>query len=132
MTRALRGDFARVNDFKRNLRALPITLATAVAKAAAPRMTELTREAFDGNRNVYGDARPAGADGQPLTLEATGETRRTLEFTQIGRLVRAALRTKYGRYLIGKYQILPNGALPVKWTQSLREVAAAEFKKVPL
>jgi hypothetical protein len=107
---------------KASLRALPRSVAHQVAQRGAPKLTALTREAFDGNRNVYGDARPAGVDGQPLTLVKSGATRAALKFTANGTIIRAVLGTRYAKYLIGKYGILPNGALPVKWSRALAEI----------
>lgn len=118
----VKGDFGSVKAFKSRLRELPRTLAHEVAKRASPAMTDLTREAFDGGRNVYGETRPQGVDGNPLTLEATGETRRTLRFTTTGTIVRCVLGTRYARYLIGRYQILPNGGLPTRWRDRLRQI----------
>lgn len=121
---ALRGDLSSIAKLKASLRALPVSIAHDVAQRAAPTLTDLTREAFDGGENVYGDARPAGAHGNTLTLNLTGETRRTLRFVSNGTIVRCVLGTKYARYLIGKYGILPNGALPVAWSAALAALVA--------
>jgi hypothetical protein len=123
MKSGVRG-IASVKALKASLRALPTSVAHGIAKQAAPEMTGLTTKAFFGKRNVYGDARPAGVDGHPLTLIKSGRTLRTLEFTANGTTVRAVLGTPWAKYLIGKYGILPNGALPVAWSQALRDLAA--------
>ncbi len=107
---------------KAALRALPRSVQHHVAQKGAPKLTELTREAFNGNRNVYGDARPAGVDGQPLTLVKSGATASYLKFTANGSIIRAVLGTPYAKYLIGKYGVLPNGAMPVKWSRALAEI----------
>lgn len=107
-----------ISDIKRALQALPLSVAHSVAKRAAPALSDLTIEAFDSGRNVYGDSRPRGKRG-PLTLVKTGETRRTLQFVANGTIVRCVLGTKYAKYLIGKYGVLPNGALPVDWVRAL-------------
>lgn len=119
---SLKGDLSTLKKMKASLRALPRSVAHQVAQKGAPKLTELTREAFNGNRNVYGDARPAGADGQPLTLVKTGATQAYLKFTANGSIIRAVLGTPYAKYLIGKYGVLPNGAMPVKWSRALAEI----------
>jgi hypothetical protein len=97
---ALRGDLTSLKRLKGTLRELPRTVAHGVAQRGAPVLTRLTQAAYDGGRSVYGDPRPAGVDGRPLTLERTGATRRTLQFTSNGTIVRCVLGTRYARYLI--------------------------------
>ncbi len=126
---ALRGDLSRLSQLKARLRDLPRTVAADVAQRAAPEMTQLTRQAFEGGRTVYGDARPAAAGGGALTLRKTGATARELRFVSIGTIVRCVLGPSYARYLIGKYGILPNGALPAAWSKRLRDLVAGV--KVP-
>lgn len=121
---AVRGDLSSINGLKARIRALPLSVAHDVAQRAAPAMTGLTQEAFHGGANVYGDPRPKGTAGQVLTLERTGTTGRTLRFTAVGTIVRCVLGTKYARFLIGKYGVLPNGALPARWSQRLQEIVA--------
>ena len=125
MARAgLRGDLSSIRALKANLRAMPISLAHSVAQRAAPAMTDETQSAFSGGRTVYGEPRPSGADGKPLTLVRTGDTKRALSFVATGTLVWARLGTRYARYLIGKYSILPNGPLPAGWSRRLRAIVA--------
>jgi hypothetical protein len=119
----LRGDLSSLKRMKQTLKALPRTVAADVAKRAAPALTDLTQEAFTSGRNVYGDARPASTvDGRALTLERTGATKAQMRFVQVGTVVRCVLGPKYARYLIGKYGILPNGALPARWSFKLGEI----------
>jgi hypothetical protein len=118
----LRGDLSSIKGLKASLRALPLTVAHGVAQRAAPAMTGLTQQAHASGQTVYGDARPPGVDGRPLTLERTGTTKRTLRFTSAGTIVRCVLGTRYAKYLIGKYGILPNGPLPVGWSARLAEI----------
>jgi hypothetical protein len=120
----LRGDLSKLQGLRARLRALPVTVAHDVAQRAAPAMTGLTQQAFDSGVTVYGEARPDGATG-PLTLEKTGHTRRTLRFESTGTIVRCVLTAKYQRYLIGKYSVLPNGALPAEWARKLAELVRA-------
>lgn len=120
---------ASVKALKARIRRMPVTLAHAVAQRAAPAMTSLTDTAFDTKHTVYGEPRPAGVNGQPLTLEKSGRTRATMRFVANGTIVRCALGTRWARFLIGKYRILPNGALPIMWRQRLNQVV--EETQVP-
>jgi hypothetical protein len=111
-----------IKDLKATMRALPKTLAIDVARRAAPAMTGLTVQAFNSARTVYNEARPSGVDGGQLTLVKSGRTRDALRFISVGTIVRCVLPTKWARFLIGKYGVLPNGALPVAWSRRLTEV----------
>lgn len=122
---ALRGDLSSVRGLKSSLRALPLSVAHSVAQRAAPAMTDLTEGAFQSKRTVYGEARPAGVNGNTLALFRTGRTRSTLKFVANGTIVRCVLGTPWAKYLIGKYSILPNGALPAAWSRKLGELVAA-------
>lgn len=122
----LKGDLSSLAKLKANLRDFPKTLAHNVAQRAAPALTDLTVEAFISDTNVYGDERPAGVAGNTLTLVKTGETRRTLRFVSNGTIVRCVLGRKYMKYLIGKYGVLPNGALPSRWSARLGEIVAQQ------
>lgn len=109
--------------FKRlagQLKRFPTTLAAEVASKAAPDLTGLTQDAYGSNRNVYGDARPSSTvTGEALDLNLSGKTATSLRFTATGTRVRAVLSEKYQRFLIGKYQILPNGPIPAGWRAHL-------------
>lgn len=120
----IRGDLRRINDLKARLRAMPITLAEKVAGRAAPAMTAKTQGAYNSGRTVYGTPRPAGVDGKPLTLRRTGAVADDLAFVVHGTIIRARLGPDYARYLIGRYDILPNGAMPVEWAVELRRLVA--------
>lgn len=119
----LKGDLSSLRGLKARIRTLPVSVAHSVAQRAAPALTALTVQAFDGDRNVYGDARPQSkVDGRPLTLEQTGATRRTLKFVANGTIVRCVLGTRYAKFLVGRFKILPNGALPTQWSDRLAEL----------
>jgi len=118
----LKGSLSSINGLKQKIRALPVTVAADVSRRAAPALTDLTRGAFSSGQSVYGEARPLGVNGNTLTLEKSGATRDALRFVAIGTIVRCVLPTKWARYLIGKYGVLPNGALPVGWTRRLGEI----------
>jgi hypothetical protein len=122
----LKGDVGKLRTFKQQLREFPITLAAAVARDAAPAMTDLTTSAYDGGRTVYGDTRPKGVNGQALDLEETGATRAQMRFVAVGTIVRCVLGPRYSKYLIGKYSILPNGAVPATWRAKLDALVAAQ------
>jgi hypothetical protein len=122
----LRGNLSTIKGVKAALRALPKSMAHNVAQKGAPALTTLTRAAFYGNRNVYGDRRPLGVDGHPLSLVQSGRTSRTLEYKASGTVIRVVLGTDYARYLIGKYGILPNGAMPSSYEQALGEILSKE------
>jgi hypothetical protein len=118
---------------KAALKRMPVSLANDVAQASAPGLTQRTANAYDGGRTVYGEARPAGVNG-PLTLEETGATRSHVRFVANGRVVRCVLPTPYAKYLVGKYKILPNGAMPAEWSQFLaglvREANTQKYLRV--
>lgn len=116
---AIRQGNAALGALKRTLKTLPTVLAIDVAARAGPALTDLTRDANSSRRNVYGDAYPTGADGQQLTLHRTGAVAGSLAFRVAGTTVRAVLNESYAKYLIGKYNILPNGAMPAAWRSKL-------------
>lgn len=113
-----------LQSLKRALTKLPITSVARIAARAAPAMTELAASAYDAGKTVYGSARPRGVAGE-LDLVKTGASRRAMRFNATGRDIRTAQLPRYTRYLIGKYDVLPNGPLPLAWRERLREIAAA-------
>lgn len=124
---ALKGDLSSLRGLKAQLKAFPVTLRHDVAQKAAPAMTELTQQAYASDTTVYGETRPVSVvDGRALTLDKTGRTRAGLHFVANGTIIRCALPERYTRYLIGKYKILPNGALPAKWAQKLGDIVAVQ------
>lgn len=125
------GNPANLRKLGASLRALPKVLAQKVAAKVAPDLTAQAQAAYGSGRNVYGDARPTGVDGQPLSLEKSGATRRSLKFVSVGTIVRASLGTRWSRYLIGKYKILPNAGspMPVAWQDATSKIARAEIER---
>jgi hypothetical protein len=113
-----------INSLKRALRSLPVTSVARIAARAAPAMSELAQDAHASGKTVYDRPRPRGVDGDALSLERTGATKRALQFVATGRDIRTAALPRYARWLIGRYDILPNGPLPSAWRERLREVAA--------
>lgn len=120
----LKGNLEDLRALKASLRAAPLSVAHDVAKRASPVMTKLSQVAYDGGDTVYDVARPRGVDGDRLSLVKTGATRRQMVFVSNGTIVRVVLGPKYAKYLIGKYDVLPNGALPAKWRDALKKVVA--------
>jgi hypothetical protein len=120
----VRGDFDTLNRFKANLRRLPVSLAHDVAQRAAPDMTGLATSAYNSGRTVYDAPRPPSVNGGPLQLRRTGDTEKTLRFKADGRIVRCVLGTRYAKYLIGKYGVLPMGRIPARWQARLVELVA--------
>jgi hypothetical protein len=119
---ALKGNISTLNDLRAKLRSLPRTVAQVVAPRAAVAMTELAREAFANGNTVYGEDRKRGVGGDELTLKLTHLTESTLRFESAGSTVRCVLDSRYAKYLIGKYRILPMGGLPVPWSQRLSTI----------
>jgi hypothetical protein len=118
----LKGNLGTLSGLKKRLRSMPVTVAHDVAQKAAPVLTRELEFAYDAGRSVYGDVWQLGADGSPVTLERTGATRSLLAFTATGTIIRAVLGTSWARFLIGKYGILPNGAMPAHWPLLLARV----------
>lgn len=114
-----------INRLRASIRDLPLRLRSAVAKDAEGILNRDVHSAFDGGQTVYGTARPTSKDpkraGAPLSLVKTGRTRGALNFVAIGTILRAQLGTKYARFLVGKYQILPQ-RLPAAWRLELEQL----------
>lgn len=110
-----------LNRLRSSIKALPLRIRTAVAKDAAEILTREIRDEYDSGRTVYDTPRPLGVAGQPLSLVKTGKVRGSLAFVTVGTIVRAQLSTRYARYLVGKYKILPQ-RLPVKYAQALEQL----------
>lgn len=121
---ALKGDVGTLNELKRRLRKLPITASARIATHAAPAISGLAGGAYDSGMTVYGRPRPLSVDGKPLDLERTGASRRAMHFIPTGRDIRTARLPRYTKYLIGKYDVLPNGPLPQVWRERITEIAA--------
>lgn len=121
---ALKGNLSSIKGLKTRLQTLPVTIAADVSKRAAPALSTLTANAFSSGRTVYEEARPASVNGGPLTLVKSGATRDALKFVAVGTIVRCVLGPKYSRYLIGKYSVLPMGALPAHWSRKLAQLVS--------
>jgi len=113
-----------INSLKRALRSASITSVARIARRAAPAMSALAQDAHASDRTVYDRPRPLSVDGERLDLVRTGATRAALQFIATGRDIRTAKLPRYARWLIGKYDLLPNGPLPQAWRERLRDIAA--------
>ena len=112
-----------VRTLAKRLRSLGAVAAQRIASRSAPVLTTTSQADFNSGRTAYGDARPAGKQGNQLTLVSTGATRATLRFGAQGTAIRAVLTTKWARYLIGKYRVLPIGRVPTKWKASIAGIS---------
>ncbi len=122
----LRGNVGTLKAIGQSIRKLPVSMAHEVAQRGAPVLTDLTRAAFASGQSVYGDPRPASkVTGRALTLDRTGRTKGSLRFVSNGSIIRCVLGENYQRFLIGKYGVLPNGALPTKFVRVLGDIVAS-------
>lgn len=121
----LRGNPATLRALAKSLQQEPRVLAQRTAARVAPVVSSMAQASYDGGQTVYGDARPAGVTG-PLDLYVSGKTRGSLGAVAIGTIVRFVLSTRAARYLVGKYRILPMGAMPVQWSRAIGEIARQE------
>ena len=114
----------RMNHVKRALQELPVRVAEQVAREGAGDLTDAAGASYDAGQTVYETPRPLGVQGNQLSLNRTGATRGFVRFVQVGTVLRCVLGTKYARYLIGKYGILPGGksAIPDAWRQRLKAI----------
>lgn len=113
---------------RRELQALPIKVAERVAARGALDLSVKARSQYDSGQTVWDTPRPLGVDGRQLSLHGTGDTRDSLIFGYFGTVIRAVLGTKYARYLVGKYGVLPPGnvAMPLAWRLKLDAIVGEE------
>lgn len=123
----VKGNPRTLFELNRRIRKIPVVLAQEVAADVAPVLTSMAQSSYGGGQTVYGEARPSGVAGNALDLEVTGATRGDVRFVAIGTVVRAVLGTRWAKYLVGKYRILPMGAIPVAWSKRIAELARARI-----
>lgn len=123
------GNVGKLRDLRRRLTELPKVVAVNVAKAVAPKLTGTALADFAAGRTAYGEARPLGKKGNALTLVQSGATQALMRFVSVGTLVRVALATRYAKYLVGKYKILPGAKLPAAWSRDIGDTARAEITR---
>lgn len=114
-------DLAGIDQVRRRLDRVTKGLRVRTAASLAREFTRLTREAYDGGRQVDGSPRPLGVKGNRLTLVQTRETRRGLRYTSTAGAVSIRLAGA-SQYLL-KYGILPTTQLPQRWTRAASAVA---------
>ena len=119
----LKGNVSSLRELKSRLRRLPITSAASIASRSAPAITGLAAQDFSSGNTAYGSARPLSVDGEPLTLVRSGTAKIATRFIATGRDIRTALLPRYYKYLIGKYDVLPNGVLPRVWSSTIGDIA---------
>lgn len=121
---ALKGDLGKLAKLQQVLRDTPREIGEDVAKRGAPALTAELQGTYDAKQNVYGGANPNGADGQQLTLRKTGATDAVLQFSAAGATLRTAPFTRYTKFLIGKYRLLPIGRSPIpeRWRARLQDL----------
>jgi hypothetical protein len=117
------GGISSIARLRSTIKALPLRIRSAVAKDAEAILNSELSDNFAAGRTVYDTPRPLSVAretiGQPLSLVKTGKTKGALQFVTIGTILRASLGTKYAKYLVGKYKVMPNGALPAAWRSKL-------------
>ena len=119
--KSLARGISSINRLKSAIKELPLRIRSAVAQDAAGVLTNRMRDAYEEGRTVYNTPRPLSVDGKPLSLVQTGRTKGALFFVAIGTIVRAQLPTRYAKYLVGKYKIMPQ-SLPVEWREELEKL----------
>ena len=117
----IRQGLASLARVRSAIKDLPIRVRAEVAKKAADVLNVELKSDFASGTTVYDTPRPLGVTGKPLSLVKTGATRSALEFVVVGTILRARLGAKYARYLVGKYQILPQ-SLPAAWRGKLEQI----------
>ena len=123
---------SNLRGVNKRLQTMAKTVAIKVAARSATRITSGLRGDYDSGRTAYGAPRPLGVDGNRLDLVQTGKTRSFLKFLHDGTTrLSAFLATRYARYLIGKYAVLPNGnaAMPEKWRAEIRQIASQQCER---
>ena len=113
---------ATIRGLRKKLNEVPLSVAHDVASRSGPGLTSRTKEANAAMRSTYGTAYPIGVDGKQLTLQDTKATIKSIGFEAEGTVVSCRLGTRYAKYLIGKYGILPNGYIPAEWSRYLRQL----------
>lgn len=117
----LSGGITTIARLRKAISDLPVRIRQAVATEAAEALNAEVREDYARGLTVYDEPRPAGVKGQKLSLVKSGTTKRETGFAAKGTIVRAELATRYAKYLIGKYRILPQ-KLPPAWQKKLEQI----------
>lgn len=126
---SLIGNPNTLRDLRRKLEALPKRLAQDVAARVAPVITGMAQSAYASGKTVYDEGRPLGVNGNALDLVITGDAQEGVKFNAVGTIVRAVMPVPYAKFLVGKYKVLPMGALPEKWSRAIGDEVRAEVSK---
>ena len=118
-----------LSQFANDLRRLPTILAQKVAAEAAPAITALAKDSFEGSQSPDGVPWAPGAEGQKITLHKTGDLERQIKYVAIGTKLRVALGVPYAKYQIGKRPVFPRKALPSSYVSTLERVAVRVIKQ---
>jgi hypothetical protein len=121
----VKGNIQSVRDLEKRIRSCANpAVGELIAKEAAGVITEKLQASFDSGVTPYGDDRPDGFYG-PVALVETGNTRAFMRFGAVGRRIRCVLGSRYSKYLIGRFRILPQGGqkIPFPWAEALAEIA---------
>jgi hypothetical protein len=118
----LQKGISSINRLRGEIKALPLRIRSAVAKDAAAILDRRMRDSFTAGETVYGTPRPVSVKGTPLKLVKSGKTQNALHFVSVGTIVRAQLATPYAKYLVGKYQVMPQSSIPAEWRPDIEQV----------
>jgi hypothetical protein len=115
-----------IEALQRALKKMPFAASQRIAARWAPEATNMAGSAYDAGKTVYDEPRKLGVNGNELDLVRTGASRRATRFIADGASVRTAPLPPYTKYLIGKYEILPQGRgrLPPAWRERITHIAS--------
>lgn len=131
----LKGNPAKLKGLMRHVKGLGTVAAQRVAAKVAPQLTALARADFNAQTNPYGDPWGPKVDGSRPTLVKSGATRASLGYVATGTILRAALGTRWAKYLLGHgWKLLPSGKPPrdmlAVLETAMREEITSELGKV--
>jgi hypothetical protein len=126
----LKGDLSSLRKFSANLRTLPRVVAQKVAASAAPDLSADTRRTFSAGEDPYGNSWAPGANGQKITLVASGALMRALAYTSTGTIIRLRTLPTYAKFQIGKRRVAPaqGAALPSTFRTVLSNASNAVIR----
>ncbi len=130
MSAGLKGSPASLKKFASSLRTLPKVVAQKVATASAPPLTVDTHRTFSAGTDPYGVPWAPGADGQRVTLVASGDLMRALAYTSTGTIIRLRTLPAYAKYQLGKRRVAPaqGSALPPTFKAILSNAAGTAIR----
>ena len=128
---SLKGSPQRLRDIARDLGAMPVTVAQAIATRCAPALTDLALASFDAGTDAYGAPWAPGYDGREVDLLRSGALRGGVSFVAIGRRVRCKLGARHAKYQVGKRAILPapGQTMPGAWSAAAATITREECSR---